>query len=107
MQKVKTMDEKESSKTTIDLLSRWWWPGQWLRIVWAVWTDQLWYWQNVLPQLQGKRAASFFFQALFGSGILAIGPALVAGVIVDTIAIHVDWELWALGFLAGCRKSNL
>ena len=66
-----------------------------------MWTDQLWYWQNVLPQLQGKRAVSFFFQALLGSGLLAFVPALVVGLIVETTGLHLDWRLWGLGLLIG------
>jgi hypothetical protein len=95
------MDVKENLSKPIDSLSYWWWPGQWLRIVWAVWTDQLWYWQNVLPQLQGKRAASFFFQALFGGGLFGLVLATATGLIVETTGIHMVWRLWVAGFVIG------
>jgi hypothetical protein len=95
------MDVKESPKKPIDSLSRWWWPGQWLRIAWAIWTDQLWYWQNVRPQLQGKRGASFFVQALFGGSIFGSTLTAMIALIVETVGIHVAGEIWIAGFLIG------
>jgi hypothetical protein len=35
------MNEQTRNEQTTDPLSRWWWPGQWLRIVYAVRVDQV------------------------------------------------------------------
>lgn len=95
------MDEEVFSQKATKLLNKWWWPGQWLRIVWAVWVDQLWYWQNLRPWLQGKREASFFVQALFGGNIFGLILVAVIALIVETAGIHVAWEVWVAGFLIG------
>jgi len=61
------MDEV-SNKHPGDLLARWWWPGQWLHIVWGVWVDQVWYWQNVQPKLNDRRRVwGVFAQSVLGT----------------------------------------
>ncbi len=54
-------------------LARWWWPGQWLRIVWSVWVDQKWYWRHVYPQLEERRRGwQVFAQAWLGAMLIAV-----------------------------------
>ncbi len=61
------MDEV-SDKHKDDSLACWWWPGQWLRIVWSAWVDQEWYWQNVQLKLNDRRRAwGVFAQSVFGA----------------------------------------
>jgi hypothetical protein len=72
------MDEV-GNKHTDDLLARWWWPGQWLHIVWGVWVDQVWYRRKVQPKLNDPRGAwGVFAQSVLGTmAILALFLALV------------------------------
>lgn len=51
-----------------DALARWWWPGQWLRIVYGVLIDQVWYWQNVRPRLRSRvEGWGLLVQAILGT----------------------------------------
>lgn len=68
-------------------LLQWWWPGQWLRLVYAVWVDQRWYWEQVRPLLdQPRRRWLLTAQAL-------IGAALVVALINVGMHMALDWLL--------------
>ncbi|HEY0601725.1 MAG TPA: hypothetical protein VGD58_02380 [Herpetosiphonaceae bacterium] len=57
----------------INTLPYWWWPGQWLRIVYAVWFDQRWYWQYVRPLMEEpRRHRALTLQALLGTALIAV-----------------------------------
>ncbi|HLF26954.1 MAG TPA: hypothetical protein VJG32_11505 [Anaerolineae bacterium] len=67
-----------------DPLSRWWWPGQWLHIVYGVWVDQLWYWKNVRPQLHGRRQGwGFVIQGMLGAVLVVLIFLVVLQVVVE------------------------
>ena len=69
--------------TEINTLPYWWWPGQWLRIVYAVWVDQRWYWQYVRPLLdEPRRRRALTAQALLGTAVIAVvlNVALYSGI---------------------------
>ncbi len=80
---------------TQDPLARWWWPGQWLHIVYGIWVDQLWCWQNVWPKLSDRRQVwSIFLQSWLGSVIVTL---LLLGVtlgIMGTNLGKVRWQAW-------------
>lgn len=70
--------------TVINTLPYWWWPGQWLRIVYAVWIDQRWYWEHVRPLLEEpRRRRVLTFQALLGTALIAVALniALYSGLV--------------------------
>lgn len=56
--------------------AQWWWPGNWLRIVYSVCVDQRWYWQHIRPQLHGRSGALIMFQAALGSVVCFLVLAL-------------------------------
>jgi hypothetical protein len=85
-----------NNQTEEKKLAKWWWPGQWLRIVYSIWLDQLWYWQNVRPQLYGLSGWKLFVQAMLGTLLLQLTLALVLGIFIGTI-LYIDWRL--LGIL--------
>lgn len=78
---------------TPDPLSHWWWPGQWLRLVWGIWVDPLWYWRNVRPRLQS---------ALFGIAVLAQGIAgsLIVALFIALMMSFVTQETGDLHYWA-------
>jgi len=89
-----------------DALSRWWWPGQWLRIVYGVWIDQLWYWQNVRPRLRGRlRGWGIWTQGMLGAGLTAFAVVAIIGVVSSVAGIQVKWQFLfptvAMGIVAG------
>jgi hypothetical protein len=94
------MHEREipDDRQTDANLTKWWWPGQWLRIVYSVWFDQMWYWQHVRPQLYGLRGWRLFAQAMLGTLLFQLTLAIVLGVFIGTI-LYMDW--WLLAILIG------
>ena len=81
-----------------DDLNRWWWPGQWLHIVIGVWVDQLWYWQNVRPRLQGRTQGwGIFAQSLLGAMVMAVALILGMALILESAAVPINWKYLVLG----------
>ena len=75
------MNEQTTNKTSPPTqpqpydFSRWWWPVNWLRIVYGVWVDQLWYWENVRPLLRGRKQGwGIFAQGMLGAVLVALVP---------------------------------
>ena len=65
-----------------DEFARWWWPGQWLHIVYGVWIDQLWYWQNVRPRLRGRTQGwKIFVQGMLGTALIGLAFAVIVGIV--------------------------
>ncbi len=85
---------------------RWWWPGQWLSIVYGVWLDQLWYWRHVRPSLE-KRWWLILPQAILGSALVALGLALAWGGLFSLLGRPVDWDLTARLTLTGAPSGFL
>ncbi len=78
---------------TKDPFACWWWPGQWLHIVYGIWIDQLWYWQNMRPRLHGRtKGWGIWAQGMLGAGIIGFALAAFAGVILSVIGTQVRWE---------------
>jgi hypothetical protein len=49
-------------------------PRSWFRLIYAVWFDQRWYWQQVRPHLQNQRLAwRLLIQTILGSFCLSCG----------------------------------
>jgi hypothetical protein len=96
-------------------LGRWWSPAQWLRLVYGVWADQLWYWWTVRPRLKGRRQGwGLLVQALLGAlctaGILLLVsvPALrAAGVAIDGRSLALSLALCAALLVAGAAVAAL
>ncbi len=83
---------------TQDPLARWWWPGQWLHIVYGVWIDQLWYWKNVRPRMQGWRQGwKISIQGLLGAALIVFIVSAITGEVLLGMGIEVRWTLLALG----------
>ena len=89
-----------------DTLVRWWWPGQWLRIVYSVWFDQAWYWRNVRPRLHGRAQGwEIFVQGMLGTAIVALAVVAVTGALLAIAGIPIRWAFMvptvALGMAVG------
>ncbi len=85
---------------------RWWWPGQWLSIVYGVWLDQLWYWRIVQPRME-KRWWLILLQAVLGSALVALGLALAWGGLLSFLGRPVDWPLTIRLTLTGAPSGFL
>ncbi len=69
---------------TKDPFARWRWPGLWLHIVYGVWIDQLWYWQNMRHRIYGRtKGWGVWVQGMLGAGIAGIALAAFAGVMLS------------------------
>jgi hypothetical protein len=113
------MNQETRNEQTTDPLSRWWWPGQWLRIVYAVWVDQAWYWQNVRPRLHGRSQGwGIFVQVSLGTWLaVAIGELILNMLLLAIGSPLLDWqplstlliggELMAVSFATTDRRFGL
>lgn len=99
------MNTKTYDQETPDVLARWWWPGQWLRIVWSVWVDQKWYWQNVYPRLENRRRGwGIFVQTWLGAMLIALCLLVIRSIIVGGLGMETiksGFTLIRLGRLLG------
>lgn len=95
---------------TQDTLFQWWRPGNWLRLVYGVWADQLWYWQNVRPRMgDWGRGWRIYLQAMLGTALVALALLALLGGLLSAAGVSVNWTLLiltlgvslALGLLAG------
>jgi hypothetical protein len=85
-------------------LSRWWWPGQWLRIVWGVLVDQAWYQHNVHILMSIRRqTVKIFLQGILGVALLFGGVSLIVAGILAVMGVMVDWG----GYIKGIGASLL
>jgi hypothetical protein len=86
---------------TRDALTRWWWPGQWLRIVYGMCVDQVWYWQNVRPRLgnwpEGRKV---LIQALLGNAVVTVLLSIILGTALLVAGVHLNWGVGFLGMIA-------
>lgn len=81
--------------------ARWWWPANWLRIVYAVCVDQRWYWQQIRPQLHGRNERLLLLQAALGATLCIL---LLALVLAATAGVLEKWQtgpdlLWTSSWL--------
>jgi hypothetical protein len=85
-------NEKIPNIRSKECLSPWWWPGNWLRIVWGVWVDQLWYWQYVRPCLDDRRQSwRIFLQGMLGTLLVTpIYAAMVIG-LFSFLELQFSW----------------
>jgi hypothetical protein len=75
-----------------DEFARWWWPGQWLHIVYGVWIDQLWYWQNVRPRLHNwKPRCGILVQGILGSTLVMLVIVMILGALLTIAGTRVEW----------------
>lgn len=96
------MSEETLDQEPSDALSRWWWPGQWLRIVWGVWVDQKWYWQTVRPRLHGRKQGwEIVIQSLLGGSLVALAFSPVARGVLRAIGLQVNWKTIVLSVVVG------
>jgi len=85
-----------------DALARWWWPGQWLRIVWSVWVDQKWYWENVYPRLENRRREwGIFVQTWLGAMLIALCLQLIGFLIAGSLGMEAVQDEFTLARLLG------
>jgi len=90
------MSRETHNQETGNTLSRWWWPGQWLHIVYGVWVDQGWYWQNVRPQLSDwKRGWGILVQGILGTVLVVSILSVIMGGIFLVAGVQVNWSKWA------------
>jgi hypothetical protein len=93
------MSELAQNIEVSDDLDCWWSPGQWFRIVYGVWIDQLWYWQNVRPHLRGRTQGwGIFAQALLGTSLLAAMIVLGISQLLISQNIPINPAFMAVGF---------
>ena len=87
--------DKNSVKSNNDSQIRWWWPGHWLRIVYSVWFDQLWYWENIRPCLSEKYASyKLLISGMFGSLIVGSFLGLLINILISQLGYKVTgWHL--------------
>jgi hypothetical protein len=56
----------------------WWRPDGWLRLIYGVWANQLWYWQHVRPLLDDPRQRKrIFVQAVLGTIVVTLALSLI------------------------------
>jgi hypothetical protein len=68
-----------------------WSPLSWLRIVYAVWFDQLWYWREIRPRLHGKTVSwPLVAQAYAGSLLGALALQLPPLAIWAALDVRID-----------------
>lgn len=92
------MNNNTVNSTSNSTLTHWWWPGQWLRIVYSIWFDQLWYWENIRPHLGDCRTGwKFFIQALLGTALSALFLVALAGSAIQLLGIQFEWDLMFRG----------
>ncbi len=102
------MSKKTVELNTNENLSRWWWPGQWLRIVYSVWIDQAWYRKNVYPQLKDEqRKRKIFFQAILGTTIVTLTLSFILRYLLTTFSVQIDAKWVLLGSFLGIFGSVL
>jgi hypothetical protein len=89
---------------TKDPFARWWWPGQWLHIVYGVWIDQLWYWQNIRPLLtkvSREQRRSLIVQGALGAMLISLVALIPVSGILFAAAMPVNWGLLLICTIAG------
>ncbi|HEY0733874.1 MAG TPA: hypothetical protein VGD69_03130 [Herpetosiphonaceae bacterium] len=88
--------------TEINTLPYWWWPGQWLRIVYAVWVDQRWYWEHVRPRINSsKQAVALVIQGLLGTTLVVLLLTIGIGGISTLVGAPVHWNGITTGLVTG------
>lgn len=98
---------------TKDPFARWWWPGQWLHIVYGVWIDQLWYWQNVRPLLtkeNKKQGRSLYVQGTLGIILISVVVMILVGGILIASGVPLNLADFLIGSVVGvigCACINL
>ncbi|MBN1660162.1 MAG: hypothetical protein JXA93_17310 [Anaerolineae bacterium] len=86
---------------TLDILTAWWSPAGWLRLVWSAWVDPLWYWLHVRPRLGDRRTQALTsLQATLGALIVTLAIAALVGGVAAAAGAAVDWRDL---FLSGMR----
>lgn len=74
-----------------------------LPVLYSVWVNQLWYWQNVRPQLQGRKVGwIFFLRATIETLVLA---SLLCGILILCLwgwsGKEIEWFIPFTGAVAG------
>ncbi len=87
------MNKEMYEPETRDVLSRRWWPGQWLRLVWSVWVDQKWYWQVILPRLRDrKQGREILIQVSLGTVLISLALSLVVNGVLGIAGMQMSKE---------------
>ncbi len=91
------------SEPARDTLAHRWWPGQWLRIVYAVWLEPAWYWYHVRPRLRRGQPGRWGVYAQGVAGLALANLALSAALagLLTAAGVGVGWERLVAGVLAG------
>ncbi len=90
---------------TKDPLARWWWPGQWLYIVYGIWIDQLWYWQNVRPRLRGRLGGPLYIQGMLGATLVVTFATLAIVVLSSIAGAEIHWNTLVMSVTLGLIGS--
>jgi hypothetical protein len=68
--------------------------------VYAVWVDQVWYWQNVRPRLRDqKQAWGFLMQGILGTMVVSLVLAVMMGKVLAAAGEEIDWYLLIFGVI--------
>ncbi len=67
-----------------------WRPSRWLQIIYGVWIDQSWYWQNVLPSLP-ELGMQIFIQGALGAILIALSASVLFLGVLGIMGIPIDW----------------
>ena len=78
-------DSMEESKLSVS-----WWSG--LRVVYAVWFDQLWYWREIRPYLAtNKPKSNLFISTAIIIFIINSLLFIVSGLVFHSLGFDFDW----------------
>jgi hypothetical protein len=88
-------------------LSRWWWPGQWLGIVYGAWFDQRWYWEEVRPRLNQQGGWLIYLQGVLGTLLMALLLVVGSGLVMRLFGWRLPWFLMLMGMGVGIGLALL
>ena len=81
-----------------------WWSG--LRVVYAVWFDQLWYWREIRPYLAtNKPKSNLFISTAIIIFIINSLLFIVSGLVFHFLGFDFDWQL--IGLAVGTINLSL
>lgn len=81
-------------------LDPWYWPVHWLRIVYGIWIDQLWYWQYVRPRFkQAIDRRNILISGMLGSLTISIILVFITTFVLSIMGFIANWQLSVIGML--------